>query len=117
VIIWIDEQWSPDLAAWFARSAGITATPLRELGLARAPDRQIFDLARAENAVIVTKDRDFVDLLRRRGPPPRIVWGTCGNTSNAYLRGLFHTLWPEILQQLRRGEALIEVADRKAMSR
>jgi hypothetical protein len=31
----------------------------------------------------MTKDRDFVEMLQRLGPPPKVAWVTCGNTSNA----------------------------------
>jgi predicted nuclease of predicted toxin-antitoxin system len=34
----------------------------------------------------MTKDSDFVDLVERLGPPPQIIWLTCGNTSNLRLR-------------------------------
>jgi predicted nuclease of predicted toxin-antitoxin system len=34
----------------------------------------------------MTKDSDFVALLDRFGPPPQVIWITCGNTSNARLK-------------------------------
>ena len=41
--------------------------------------------ARNAQAIIVTKDIDFLRLLERHGPPPQILWLTCGNTSNERL--------------------------------
>jgi predicted nuclease of predicted toxin-antitoxin system len=58
----------------------------------------------------MTKDADFVELLERQGPPPQVVLVTCGNTSNARLRGLAQPAWPAILA-LERGEALVELGD------
>lgn len=62
---------------------------LRELGLRDADDQIIFDRARAENIIIVSKDIDCVDLVSRFGAPPKLIWLTCGNISNDALRSLF----------------------------
>jgi predicted nuclease of predicted toxin-antitoxin system len=86
VILWIDAQLSPYLAAWIAAYFGIEAYPVRDLGLRNATDRQIFGAAREAGAVVMTKDSDFLELLDRFGPPPRVLWITCGNTSNERLR-------------------------------
>lgn len=39
-----------------------------DLGMLSAPDPEIFTAARAANAVVVTKDEDFVRLLESLGP-------------------------------------------------
>ena len=36
----------------------------------------------------MTKDRDFIDLQSRLGGPPKIIWLTCGNTSEAALQSI-----------------------------
>lgn len=59
---------------------------------------------------MLTKDSDFVDLLERHGPPPQVVWLTCGNTSNAYLRQLLGAAWPRVAALLAAGEPLVEVS-------
>ena len=84
---------------------------VRELGLRVAEDREIFDAARQANAVVLTKDVDFVDLLERLGPPPQVIWLTCGNTSNAALRDLLRTALPQALELFQQGEALVEISD------
>ena len=58
---------------------------IEELGLRSSKDREIFDAARESGVVVVTKDRDFRELLERLGSPPSVIWITCGNTSNARL--------------------------------
>jgi predicted nuclease of predicted toxin-antitoxin system len=82
---------------------------VRDLGLRDAEDALIFARAREAHAVVITKDRDFLDLLERHGPPPQVIWLTCGNTSNAYLRELLLGLWPRITELLEAGEPLVEV--------
>jgi predicted nuclease of predicted toxin-antitoxin system len=66
--------------------------------------------ADAGPAVVLTKDVDFVELLARLGPPPSVVWLTCGNTSNAALRELLAHVWPRVSTMLQAGEPLIEIA-------
>jgi len=61
--------------------------------------------------MVMTKDRDFVDLLERLGPPPQVVWITCGNTSNRTMRAILSKALPEALSLLRAGEPLVEISD------
>jgi predicted nuclease of predicted toxin-antitoxin system len=71
--IWIDAQMSPAIAAWIAGNFAVSAVAVRDLGLRDATDQQIFLAAKRENVVVMTKDSDFVLLLDRFGPPPRII--------------------------------------------
>ena len=82
-----------------------------DLGLLTATDGEIFDAARAANAIVVTKDEDFVRLLETHGPPPRVLWVTVGNVRNAQLHAIFSLHWPSVSAQLAAGEPLIEIAD------
>lgn len=77
-----------------------------------AEDPVIFQAARDAGAVVLTKDADFVTLLARHGPPPQIVWLTCGNTSNHALRELLTTAWPRVAALLTAGEPLVEISAR-----
>lgn len=86
MIIWIDAQLSPSIADWIGENFEFEAFALRSLGLRDADDIEIFNAARKSDAIVLTKDKDFVDLLDRYGPPPKIIWLTCGNTSNLRLR-------------------------------
>jgi predicted nuclease of predicted toxin-antitoxin system len=38
------------------------------------------------NAIVLTKDEDFVTMLHQFGSPPKVIWLTCGNTSNSRMR-------------------------------
>jgi len=58
--IWIDAQLPPTLANWLTETFGLEASALRDLALRDAQDLEIFEAARAENAVIMTKDSEFI---------------------------------------------------------
>ncbi len=60
--------------------------------------------------MILTKDIDFILLLERLGPPPQIIWLTCGNTSNRNLRALLQKHFPSAKALLQGGEPLIEIS-------
>lgn len=74
------------IAAWISSNYPVSAVAIRDLGLRDAEDKEIFEAARLEKAVVMTKDSDFVLLLDRLGPPPQVIWVTCGNTSNGRLK-------------------------------
>jgi len=82
-MIWLDAHLSPRVAQWIRESFGHEARALREIGLRDAEDKEIFDRGRQDNVVILTKDKDFVDLVGRLGSPPAIIWLRCGNTSES----------------------------------
>ena len=108
--IWVDAQLSPEIAPWIANKFGVTAVALRDIGLRDAEDHEIFEAAKAQGAIVITKDRDFVDLVERYGVPPQIIWLTCGNTSNTRLREILSATLPEALELLRTGEMLVEIS-------
>jgi predicted nuclease of predicted toxin-antitoxin system len=102
VKIWVDAQISPDIAQWFGSTHGVEAVPLKDLGL------------RDAKVVVLTKDRDLVDLVSQLGSPPQILWLTCGNTSNAKLRAILMRAWPAAAILLEAGEKIVEVSDTTA---
>ncbi|MEK6282317.1 MAG: DUF5615 family PIN-like protein [Acidobacteriota bacterium] len=110
MIFWIDAQLSPALAPWLASTFDVSALPLRDLGLRDASDREIFLAAREKGAILVSKDADFIRLLETLGPPPQVVWITCGNTSNANLRIILAEALPRAIGLLERDEALVEIS-------
>jgi len=109
MIIWIDAQMSPAIAAWVSSNFSVSAVAIRDLGLRDAEDQEIFQAARRENAIVMTKDSDFVLLLDRFGAPPQVIWVTCGNTSNARLKEILTNTLPKALELLKSGEQLVEI--------
>ena len=59
----------------------------------------------------MTKDSDFLSLIEGLGSPPRVLWITCGNTSNARLRRVLREVLPTALGLLEQGESLVEISD------
>ena len=57
----------------------------------------------------MTKDGDFSLLLDRYGPPPQIIWLTCGNTSNTSLKRILTSTLQQALDLLANGEKLVEI--------
>ena|ERR1044072_2611714 len=86
--LWLDAHLSPLLAPWIEAECGFVCVPFRNLGFASEADRTIFLAARSANAIIVSKDRDFVDWQALLGAPPKILWLHCGNQTNDQLRRL-----------------------------
>ncbi len=109
MILWVDAQLSPAIAAWIQATFRISATPVRDLGLRNATDIDIFQAARQAGAVVMTKDSDFVHLQESLGSPPQVLWITCGNTSNARLQAILQRTMPQALALLAAGEPVIEI--------
>lgn len=110
--IWLNAHLSPTIAAWITATFGITAIAMRDLGLSESEDFDIFEAAKATREVIVmTKDRDFVELVERYGAPPQVIWLTCGNTSNARLKEILTVALPNAIELLRAGESMVEITN------
>lgn len=109
-MIWLDAQLAPSLAKWITKQFDIPCKALRELNLLTAEDVQIFEKAKKENAIIITKDSDFVDLITRLKAPPKIILLTCGNTSNKKLKEIFKNKLPVALTLLETNP-LVEISE------
>lgn len=107
--IWIDAQLSPALAEWLKANFDVDAVHVQHRNLVEATDAAIFDAARSAGAIMLTKDRDFVELIHRRGPPPRILWLTCGNTANSEVKRILAATLEKALEILQSGEEMVEI--------
>lgn len=108
-MIWLDAHLSPRVAVWVQNTLGVDAKPLRELGLRDADDGEIFQKGRLENVVILTKDRDFTELVGRLGTPPSVIWLRCGNTSEESLKEILSKHPQEALLFIENGESVVEI--------
>ena len=108
--IWIDAQLSPAIAVWIENNFDIKAFALRDLNLRNAEDDEIYLEARKAEAIVMTKDSDFVSLLDQFGAPPKIIWLTCGNTSNANLKIILSKTLQQAIDLLNKGEELVEIS-------
>ncbi len=109
---WIDAQLPPALAGWLTAQFDVEAANLEAVGLRQAQDIEIFQRARQPGHVIMTKDEDFVDIVTRLGPPPQILWITCGNVTNRALRDLLGRAFPAARAHLEAGEPVVELTSR-----
>jgi predicted nuclease of predicted toxin-antitoxin system len=86
------------------------STQIALLGMEQADDREVWEYARAQDFVIVTRDSDYYDLSVIYGPPPKIIWLRTGNqTKAATLAALLNPR--EAIEQALLGEdrACIEI--------
>lgn len=112
--LWVDAQLSPAIAAWINRTFDdVEAESVQALGLRDATDTEIYEAAKKVNAVVMSKDDDFIQLIRQKGAPPKLIWITCGNTSNAKMRDILSTALLKAKELLERGESVVEISDKE----
>ena len=104
----IDTQL-PNALAGCLRTQGHQAEHVLEIGLAQGKDTLIWRHAHEHNAVVMTKDEDFAERVRRGRPGPVVVWLRIGNCSNHSLRTWLEPLLPAIVSQIEQGDRLLEV--------
>jgi predicted nuclease of predicted toxin-antitoxin system len=104
----VDTQLPKALAHWL-RAHGHQAEHVLEIGLAQGKDTPIWHHAQTQNAVVMTKDEDFAEWVRRGRPGPAVVWLRIGNCSNRSLRTWLEPLLPIIVRQLEGGDRLLEI--------
>lgn len=63
---------------------------VRDVGLAGASDDEVWDYAREQGYMIVSKDADFYQRSILHGPPPKFVWLKVGNASTDSIFALLH---------------------------
>lgn len=66
------------------------------LGLGTADDTAVWDHAKRNSFVVVTKDADFADLSVLRGFPPKVVWIRRGNCSTSDIEEILRDYNAEI---------------------
>lgn len=102
----IDAQLPPMLASWLV-DQGFEAAHVVDCGLGAASDAAIAERARCDDAVLMSKDEDFMTLRL----PDRfaLVWLRVGNATNRALLAWIETRWPTVVGLLHAGERFIEV--------
>lgn len=94
------------LGIWIANH-GIENLHVEQLGMATASDTAVWSFAKEKGYYLVSKDKDFEELVIRKGAPPKLVWLHTGNTSTGQLIGVMEKHWPDILHFLEESEASI----------
>ncbi|MBB1125591.1 DUF5615 family PIN-like protein [Thiospirillum jenense] len=105
----VDAQLPPALARWLSER-GHEAAHVLDLGLLTASDQTIWMHACKTDAVLITKDQDFVTFLSINLNGTAVVWVRTGNTTRRELLTWFDKVLPSIEQALAAGETLIEIS-------
>ncbi|MBP9882854.1 MAG: DUF5615 family PIN-like protein [Chitinophagales bacterium] len=109
--VWTDMHISPVIAIWIGKQIGIPAKSFYDLNFHQTEDIDVFMIAKRHNAIILTKDEDFANLLTRFNPPPKVIQLTCGNTSNLKLKSILEISLREAYDYLiDADESFIEIA-------
>jgi predicted nuclease of predicted toxin-antitoxin system len=104
----IDAQLPPALAEAL-RQSGHEAFHLEDVELRHAKDSAVWDYARQNRLILITKDEDFVEKYRRAPESTGLLWLRVGNSSRRKLLEWFMPLLPRLIERLDAGDRLIEV--------
>ncbi len=58
---------------------------VKDLGMDQTDDRLIWDYAKQNDFVIISKDTDFYQKSLLLGPPPKVIWFRRGNCSTKHV--------------------------------
>jgi predicted nuclease of predicted toxin-antitoxin system len=104
----VDAQLPPALARLLG-GRGHTAEHVADVGLASAPDSEIWRYAMEHDAVLLTKDEDFSDQVLLGRSAPVVVWVRVGNTTRRGLLEWFDPLVDRVVAMIDSGDRLIEL--------
>lgn len=104
----IDNQIPPAVAYWLVKQ-GFDATHLLDRGLASTPDRELWEIAKAEGRIMVSKDGDFFLLATRPEETGLLLWLRVGNFRTHALIGLLEGQWDAITSAFAEGQRIVEV--------
>jgi predicted nuclease of predicted toxin-antitoxin system len=77
---------------------------IRDFGLSRSRDQFIWEFAKENQFVIVSKDVDFQQRAMLYGFPPKVIWLRVGNQGTHAIRTLLISHAPEVLLFLQSQE-------------
>ncbi len=93
------------------RASGHDATHLRDEGLYRLPNGEIFEKARSEQRIILTFDLDFGEIIAlSQGNPPSVILFRLNNTRTPFLIERLSRVLPDVADALTSG-AIVVVED------
>jgi hypothetical protein len=104
----VDAQLPPALALWIT-GQGHQATHVFDLGFHTADDPVIWERARSEQAVIISKDEDFVDHWLLSNQTGGIHLDSQRQLFEPRLLEWLEPLWPDAVKRLEQGEKFLEL--------
>ncbi len=108
----IDAQLPPRLKPWLNQK-GEDAVHVFDLenGL-QMPDTLIWQYARENQCIIISKDKDFFDFATLFGNPPQTVFISVGNCSTEQLISVLEKSYDDIMNRLKNNSPLIIVTQK-----
>jgi predicted nuclease of predicted toxin-antitoxin system len=110
--LWLDMQLSPKLATWIENNFSIKTISSYSLFINNEQDEVIFLNAKKKgNVILISKDHDFLGILDRLKPPPKLIWLTMGNCPNKTMQKILEqALIPAIKELLKTSTTFIEIS-------
>lgn len=93
----LDQNLSPKLVIRL-RNVFPSMLHVSQIGLDQAPDKEIWDYARKNDLIIVTKDADFGEYSIVWGTPPQVLWIRRGNCSTRDIESILRNNYDAIAE-------------------
>jgi predicted nuclease of predicted toxin-antitoxin system len=104
----VDNQLPPRLSK-FLEEAGHDSVHVAMVGMDTADDRALWDWARREDRVVVSKDEDLLFLANRPGDTGRLIWVRLRNCRREALVEAFSRSLPAVVAALGEGQRVVEI--------
>ncbi len=105
----VDIQLPPRLCDWLIDHGcdALHASDL-ESGL-NMPDEKLWQYAKQESLIVISKDYDFYERALLYGAPPQVLHISLGNCSNKQLMTTLDKFWSKIAEALKKDTRLAAV--------
>ncbi len=104
----VDNQL-PVALARFIEGKGFESRHVLDLQLDTATDREIWNYAKKNEFIVVSKDEDFFYLATADSSGPTLIWVRLGNCRKAALLSAFDGILPKLLEALSSEQRIIEI--------
>ena len=112
------DQGLPPLTAELLRGQGIDAVHVSEVGLSRAEDLRIIELAQTSNRIIITLDADYhASIALTSAPSPSVIWIRVVNLRSSEYVEIIMPILNEYKDMLINGVLITIRSDRKIKTR
>jgi predicted nuclease of predicted toxin-antitoxin system len=104
----VDNQL-PGTLCKFLQEQGHDAVHVLDVQMDEKADVEIWDLARTEGRIVISKDEDFVHLANRPNDVGRLLWVRIGNCRKGFLLGRFQQSMADIEAAFQTGQQIVEI--------
>jgi len=88
---------------------GLDAVHVSSCGLSTKSDQEIWDYAKTNKCIVITKDEDFVYLSGSDNQGPKVIWVRLGNCRNSVVFAAFDHVLEQLIQALESDARVIEI--------